>query len=348
VLSPKNSPRGKLMTQYVCLRIPRMDNVDIGLFDYDRYNTLYFFIMNADEHIYMRYGGRDSASQDTFLNLDSLELALKKGLELHADYQAGKIKRAERPKPVFPKEIPLLVERTFARNVCVECHLIGDFQLQHRELDGTLDKITHMFPSPDPRTIGIHFDIPKGMLVKEAQGVVQAAGMKAGDVITGINGTPVWTFADFQYYYDKVPRKAKQVDITVDREGTPVRLSVALPVRWWLTDIRNRQLTIDPRVYFESRPLAEAEKKKHDLPIDGFASEVKYVAQFAQMVKSHELKVGDIIFGVDGAQRDEYADTADFYIRLRKTAGDSVTLDVIRDGQRIQMPLRTYRMSFRK
>jgi len=54
VLSPKNSARGKLMTQYVCVRIPRMDNVDIGLFDYDRYNTLYFFILNADEQIYMR------------------------------------------------------------------------------------------------------------------------------------------------------------------------------------------------------------------------------------------------------------------------------------------------------
>ena len=52
-----------------------MDNVDIGLFDYDRYNTLYFFILNADEQIYMRYGGRDSVSPDSYLNLESLELA---------------------------------------------------------------------------------------------------------------------------------------------------------------------------------------------------------------------------------------------------------------------------------
>ena len=336
------------MTQYVCVRIPRMDNVDIGLFDYDRYNTLYFFILNADEQIYMRYGGRDSASQDSYLSLDSMEVALKKGLELHQDYLAGKIKKTERPKPMFPKEIPLLVERTFDRGVCVECHLIGDFQLQHRELDGTLDKVTHMFRSPDLKTIGIQLDVPKGLVVKEATGAVQAAGMKAGDRLTAVNGTTVWTFADFQYYYDKVQRTAKQVEITVDREGKSVPLTVALPHRWWLTDIRNRQQTIDPRVYFESTPLTEAEKQKYELPVDGFASQVKYVAQFAQMVKSHELKVGDIIFAVDNVQKDEYADTADFYIRLRKTAGDSVTLDVIRDGQRIKMPLRTYRMSFRK
>ena len=58
--------------------------------------------------------------------------------------------------------------------------------------------------------------------------------------------------------------------------------------------------------------------------------------------------MGDIIFGVDGVQRDEHANTAELYIRLRKTAGDRVTLDVIRDGKRFQMPLKTFRMSFRK
>ena len=336
------------MSQYVCVRIPRMDNVNIALFDYDRYNTLYFFIMNADEHIYMRYGGRDHTSQDAYLNLDSLELALKKGLELHRDYQAGKIQRVPAPKPVFPREIPLLVERTFARNQCVECHLIGDFQLQHREQDGTLDKSQQMFRSPDLKTIGIQLDIPKGLVVKEAQGAVQTAGMKAGDRITALNGTTVWTFADLQWSYDKLPRTTRHARFTVERDGKPVELTVALPPRWWWVDIRYKQLTVDPRVYFESRPLTGIEKKQYDLPADGFASAVKYVDNFAQMLKSHDLKVGDIVIGVDGVQTDEFADTAEAFIRLRKTAGDSVMLDVIRDGKRIQMPLKTFRMSFRK
>ena len=79
-----------------------MDDVDIGLFDRDWNNTLYFFILNADEQIYMRYGGRDAASPDTYLNLSSLELALQQGLELHRRYQQGELKKAERPKPLFP------------------------------------------------------------------------------------------------------------------------------------------------------------------------------------------------------------------------------------------------------
>src|SRR5256886_10396643 len=60
-----DSPLGKQLTQYVCVRVTRMDNVDIGLFDYDRNNAIYFFILNADEQIYMRYGGRDSPSAGT-------------------------------------------------------------------------------------------------------------------------------------------------------------------------------------------------------------------------------------------------------------------------------------------
>ena len=36
------------MQQYVLVRIIRLDNVDIGLFDWDRNNTLYFFALNGE------------------------------------------------------------------------------------------------------------------------------------------------------------------------------------------------------------------------------------------------------------------------------------------------------------
>jgi len=58
--------------------------------------------------------------------------------------------------------------------------------------------------------------------------------------------------------------------------------------------------------------------------------------------------VGDIVFGVDGVETDPIANSAELFLKLRKTAGDSVTLDVLRDGKRMKMPLQTARMSFRK
>ena len=58
-----------------------MDNVDVGLFDRDWNNAIYFFALNADEQIYMRYGGRESESPDTYNDLESLEVALQQGLD---------------------------------------------------------------------------------------------------------------------------------------------------------------------------------------------------------------------------------------------------------------------------
>src|SRR5215469_12241966 len=196
-----------------------MDDVDIGLFDRDWNNAIYFFVLNADAKMYMRYGGRDSASPDTYNNIESLEGALRQGLELHRQYLAGELTLPERPKPRFPREIPLLVERTFARGACVECHLIGDFQNIQRERDGTLDKLTHLYRSPDIKTLGIELDVPRGLAVKQARGAAQAAGMQAGDRVVAWNGAPVWTFGDVQYQYDRVDRRARELRIAVERDS---------------------------------------------------------------------------------------------------------------------------------
>src|SRR5260370_16649308 len=90
-----------------------MDDVDVGLFERDWNTTLYYFMLNADEQIYMRYGGRDSQSADTYLNLNSLELALKQGLELHRQFQKGELKKEEPPNPPLPPDMPLLLQIPF-------------------------------------------------------------------------------------------------------------------------------------------------------------------------------------------------------------------------------------------
>ena len=348
VLSPKDSPLGKVLSEYVCARVVRMDDVDIGLFDRDWNNAIYFFVLNADEQIYMRYGGRESPSPDTYNSVDSMRIALEQGLVLHRKYLQGELPKQERPKSLFPREMPLLVERTFARRQCVECHLIGDFQNIQRERDGVLDKLTHLYRSPDIKTIGISLDVPNGLVVKEATGAAAAAGMKAGDRIAAWNGVSVWTFGDVQYRYDKVDRRAKSLAITVDRNGKPVDLAVELPTRWWWTDLRFRQSSVDPRLDFEDRPLTAEEKQKLGLKSDGFASQVKQVSGFAKIRGTHDLRIGDVIVAVNGIESDGFAHTAELFLKLHTRAGESSKLEVIRDGKRITMPLKTYVLSFRK
>ena len=325
-----------------------MDDVDIALFDYDRYNTLYYFLINADEQIYMRYGGRGPKSPTTYLDLSSLEAALEQGLQLHQQYQKGEFAKADRPPRMLPGDIPAVFEGTTQKGRCVECHLIGDLQNVQRQRDGTLDRLAHMYRSPDIKTIGIDLDVPKGLVVAEAREAALLAGLKSGDRITQLNGARVWTFADLQYQYDRVERDAKQIRIAVERNGKSADLTIQLLEFWWWTNLTYRQWSIEPRIYFKSRPLTKREKRSQGLDPGGFASQVTVVEGFAEILKLHQLKLGDIVFGVDGVERDKIANTAELFIKLHKNAGDTFMLNLLRDGKRTKMEVKTTSVAYRK
>jgi hypothetical protein len=350
VLTEKSSLRGELMTQYVCVRITSLRGVDLNLFQFDGHNALYYFMMNADEQIYMRYGGRDSKSASTYLNLFSLEVALAQGLELHAQHlKSGPQEQAtQKAEPLYARDIPLLKARTIDRGRCVECHLVDDYRAQHMERDGTLDKLAVMYCSPDIKKIGIDLDRLKGLIVKKTSRAVAQAGMKPGDRILAINGRPVWTFGDLQFYYNKTPRDASNIQIEVGRPGGKQELVVRLPHQWWRTELVYRHWTIEPQVRFRARPLTEDEKGEHGLPATSFASMVTGIDRRAGRSKHNRLEEGDIIVAVDGAGEDSVADSADLYIKLRKTAGDTVTLSVLRNGKTMEVDLKTGRQHFRK
>ena len=219
--------------------------------------------------------------------------------------------------------------------------------VQH-EREGKLDKLAQMFRAPDIRALGIELDIPKGLVVKASSGAAKAVGISGGDRISGFNGVGVLTFGDLQYEYDKVDRAAREVRVTVERGAKPVEMTVTLPPRWWWTDLTYRQLSVDPRAYFKSKPLRSAKKKARGLDPRGFASEVTAVDAVGQMLGLHALLVGDVVFAVNGIERDKIANTPELFIQLRTKAGDALELGVIRDGKRIAMPAKTARMSYRK
>lgn len=337
-----------MLSQYVRVRITSMNTVDIGLFDYDRHNALYYFAINADEQIYLRYGGRDAAAPDTYLNLESFEGALEAGLRQHALYRQHKLPRKSRPEPLYPKDIPLIDEEVLSMGRCVECHLIADYQSLEREFNGTLNKLRDMFVYPDIKTIGIHLDIPQGLVVARAAGAVGAAGMQPGDLIVALNKVPVLTFGDLQHEYNKVPRDAAQVDLSVERDGRIEKLSVELPREWWYTDLYHRYWTVDPQAYFSLRPLSAALKKELGLAENGLAGEVVHVETGAQVYNLHQLEPGDIIYSINGVEVDDFTQNAEIYIKLNVQAGDAFMVKLLRDGKKMDMRVRTHREHFRK
>ena len=348
MLSPKDSRRGRLLQRFVRARIVNLVGIDVALYDFDRHNAIYFFIVSPDEDIYLRYGGREAASADTYLDLDSFVLALEAGLEQHALWQAGDLPPRPRPTPRFPREMERLRTIEMDRGRCIECHMVGDYAAVDRELAGTLDKRRDMFRTPDIRALGIHLDIPKGLVVGRSEGPAEAAGLWAGDRIAAAAGNDVLAYGDLFHAVDQLDRSSTKLDLAVERGGGRVDLSIDLPVLWWVTDLGYRYWSIDPVTYLSAAPLGAERKEELVLRRDGFACEVTDVSPRATVLELHEIEAGDVIHAVDGVEADPPIEDCLLYLRLNVTSGDETTLGVIRDGTRMDMTVRTQRQLFRK
>ena len=336
------------MEQYVLLRIMSLTGVDLNLFQFDRHNALYFFMMNADEHIYIRYGGRDAASATTYLDFDSLELALAQGLELHTRYQAGNFEPQERQEPLYPKDILTLKKSVIDNNRCVECHLVDDYLITEMETAGTLDKLQDMYASPDLHTLGIYLDIPRGLQIDRTERAATAAGLQRGDIITHLGNHAVYTFGDLQFRLDRVHRRSTELPIGINRDGSAMTVVMALPDQWWFTDLTHRYWSVDPLVFFNAERLSTEEKQTLDLPVDGFASRVIEVNINALLEGAHDLEEGDIIVAVDGVEQNIITQDLVTHIKLMHTAGNTKTLTILRGDEIQEMPLTSKRQRYRK
>lgn len=330
-----------------------MTGIDIGLYDFDRHFSIYYFAVSPDEQIYLRYGGRDARSPDSYLDLDSLGLALEAGLEQHQRWKRGELPRTERPAPKLPRDIETLRQEEMTGDRCVECHMISDYEITEKEAAGTLDKPRDMFRSPDIRDIGIHLDVPKGLVVEKVSAAAREAGLLSGDTIVAIGGTPVLTFGDLLHVYDRLERSSTELSLVVERRASPaatarVDLELQLPRLWWAHDLKHRRWSVDPVVYFESEPLTAERKSALGLEVEGFACEVTKVRSWAKVLGTHSLEVGDIVASVDGVETDSLATSCGLYIQLRVRAGDSVDLGILRNGERMTTRLNTHRQHFRK
>ena len=172
--------------------------------------------------------------------------------------------------------------------------------------------------------------------------------MKPGDRITHLNGAPVLTFGDLQYQYDKVRRDAKRIRITVDREGESAGLAVKLP-EYWVVD-RPDLPAVERRaasVFQVSSPDGRGKAAVWTGP--------RRVRQpgdldrgFRQDPQVASTRAGRHRFRGGRVERDEIANTAELFIKLRKNAGDTLMLDLLRDGKRTRMQVKTTSVAYRK
>jgi C-terminal processing protease CtpA/Prc len=62
----------------------------------------------------------------------------------------------------------------------------------------------------------------------------------------------------------------------------------------------------------------------------------------------HHLVIGDIITAINGVDRDEFTQNLDVYIKLNVESGTKFNATVLRNGEKTEMSVETYREHFRK
>ena len=334
------NPRGKtakLLSEYVCILIDDLTGVDIGLFEFDPDSTLYCFILNADEQIYMRYGGRDDTSAEKYFNEDSLHEALELGLEMHKQYGAGELEKTERPKPAFPRDFPDIARDEIAKKKCVHCHHLGQARTRLLQSQRKLDKMKDLWVFPDIERLGIELDVKELLEVKAVDDAAKDGGLKKKDVITKIEGQRVRTFGDLQHYLNRHPAESKTLKLTVERKDEEVEVEIKLDEWWRVTDIIRRAGThaLEPFPEFWGKPLSKSEKRKYGIDEQEFGLEVTkfWVKTNAQ---NAGLKVGDVVYEVDGIKETEYTANPVVWIRLQRKPGDTITVKAYRNGKKVE------------
>ena len=322
----------ELADQFVRVRLARVDHLDLNLFEFDYDLTFMVFFTNARERVYGRFGGRMPKDPDSYHSLAGLRYAMQAALETHTE--DADLRGEEKP-PLYIRDFPSVRKS----GGCFHCHQLKEIMLREADRKGewTNDLIWRY---PPPQNVGITLEVDRGNVVRRVKAGSPAAkvGLRKGDVIERLGQTKVRSFGDAQFALDKAPKQG-QVELAWSRDGQRHEDQLVLPQEWrgndilWRRSVRHR--VAYPRLFGED--LTTVEKKEIGLEPDRLAFRQK--KSVPKPAREAGIRAGDIILGFD--DRPLEMDAYDFqdYVAQQYLMGDEVTVNLIRNGQRHNLPM---------
>lgn len=353
----------RLMDQFVCVRVPQANGMDLSRYQFDYDMSLAVFLMRADGTIYGRFGTRSGRTDDDHeMTIDGFGKALVRAIEMHDDFDryrtqlAGKrgadvdVKKPEEHSWLKGKYTDRLDYEGEVAKSCIHCHQVREAQRVTLRESGQPVPDDVIFPWPNPSVIGLKLDPGECATVKEviAGSPAEAAGFQVGDQIEQIGGQHPISIADVQWVL-QTARDGTDVKAAVRRSSNdkPVSLVLSLPAGWRrAADISWRATTWDMRrMTLGGMVLEPATQEKRDelqIPAGKLAMRVKHVGQFGNhaMAKQAGLLKEDILieFNGDATKRSEAEIIA--ATMNGKRPGEKVSVVVLRNSKRFSFEIR--------
>ncbi|HYC76142.1 MAG TPA: PDZ domain-containing protein, partial [Planctomycetota bacterium] len=224
---------------------------------------------------------------------------------------------------------------------CIHCHTVGDMRREWAEEQGTWRR-DDVWRHPPAKRLGVTLDRDdqrRIAAVADASAAAEA-GLRPGDRLTSVAGTPTAGEADVRFALDRLGPGPVEVPIAFIRGGEPRTAVLALSDGWRRGDAldlswRNDLWPLRPNPGFGGKALTADEKRKLDLPADRFALRVGYLIDFGphpedgRAAKAAGLRVGDVVRGISGAPPDFVSERHfQAWWRLHVRPGATVVLDV--------------------
>ena len=157
----------------------------------------------------------------------------------------------------------------------------------------------------------------------------------------------VWTF-DNQSDHSVVNGDSTRVHLIFDVNPNPKLASLMNdaifdpgihdPKRWALTLGPRRDNRKPPLMFAVGEPLTPSEKKSMKFNPNGFATRIVRLGKKGTLLLT-PLKPGDIVTAVNNVEESALSRTALDHVRLKHEAGETVTLDVLRQNEKIRVPI---------
>ena len=320
--------------KFVRVRLPRVDNLDLNLFDFDYDLTLTYFFLDADGHVYGRYGQRDADGPDNRQSLAGLKYTMESVLTAHAEPTKSFAPTASQ-KPKYLRDF--LGNRASKGGGCLHCHTVKE-RIVKAGPGWSLDQLWR-FPMPD--NLGVELEVDRGDIVKAVRpkSPADAIGLKPGDRIRRVADVPIRSQADVQYALDRAP-KSGSIDLVWIRDGKEQTGTLKLPDGWKRGDISWRPSTqhFVPAARLYGKDLKADERAKLGLSATQLAfRQNEFVPTQAKLAG---IRAGDVIVGL-GGKRPEM-DVIGFVDHVQRTylIGETIVVNVLRDGQPLELPMK--------
>ena len=345
------------MDEYVCVRVTDMRGIDLSVYRFDWDLTFAVLVLDAEGVVRHRYGGRDargasryqsSASFEAFLERVTAEQMLSSQSPPNLEDARAALAR-EREARLVLEEVPAFARKD--RGDCIHCHSVFPALYQQGVDEGEWEPEA-IWVHPPPSRIGLELDPehPTRVIAVAEDSPAAAAGLEVDDELLFVGAQYVLSFSDVCAALHEAPDDGGTLSILVQRGPERPRFELELAPAWkrgtpasfaW----RPFKWGLLPAPGFGGPQLGAGKLARLGLEEDSFAFRVQYLvtwgenSRFGQAAARAGLRQGDVVLRLGDKSDFESVDHVHAWWRLTRSVGETVSIEILRDGERRNLEL---------